>query len=91
MTTKEATNLESIANELDKSDSNQGIQQMADRIKSGEDILKEEGGSKDIEKAAIPTDEITKSGLLKKLGDHSVSGNSQDVNVWKQHNSKSMG
>lgn len=82
MTTKEATNLESIAKELEmeKSDSNQGIQQMSDR-------LKEEGGSKDIEKAA----EITKSGLLKKLGDHSVSGNSQDVNVWKQQNSKSMG
>lgn len=84
MTTKEATNLESI---VDKSASDQGTQQMTDRIKSGEDIFKEEGGSKDIEKAA---DEITKSGLLKKLGDHSISGNSQDVNVWKQHNSKSM-
>ncbi len=84
MTTKKATNLESI---MDKSDSDQGIQQMSDRIKSGEDILKEEGGNKDIEKAA----EITKSGLLEKLGNHSISGNSQDVNVWKQNNSKSMG
>ena len=87
MTTKKATNLESIAEELEKSASGQGIQQMSDRIKSGKDILKEEGGSKDTEKAA---DEITKSELLKTLSDHSISGNSQDVNVWMQRNSKSM-